>query len=157
MEGRRSGYDNPVTNSYRDFNSNLIQDLRANQGRASSGPFKGADVLILTTTGAKTGKPRENPLAFSSENGDYVVVASKGGAPTNPAWYHNLVANPVVTVEALGETFKARARVIDGKQDYERLYREHARKMPGFNEYRKRTSRRIPVIVLERVDSEHPA
>ena len=157
MEGRRSGYDNPVTNSYRDFNSNLIQDLRANQGRASSGPFKGADVLILTTTGAKTGKPRENPLAFSSENGDYVVVASKGGAPTNPAWYHNLVANPVVTVEALGETFKARARVIDGEHDYERLYREHARKMPGFNEYRQRTSRRIPVIVLERVDSEHAA
>ena len=94
---------------------------------------------------------------FGYSNTSHVAVASKGGAPTNPAWYHNLVANPVVTVEALGETFKARARVIDGKQDYERLYREHARKMPGFNEYRKRTSRRIPVIVLERVDSEHPA
>ena len=146
-----------MSNSFRDFNQALISDLRANQGRASSGPFKGADVLILTTTGAKTGKPRENPLAFSSENGDYVVVASKGGAPTNPGWYHNLVANPVVTVEALGETFKARARVIDGEHDYERLYREHARKMPGFNEYRQRTSRRIPVIVLERVDSEHAA
>ena len=106
-----------MSNSFRDFNQALISDLRANQGRASGGPFRGADVLILTTTGAKTGKPRENPLAFSSENGDYVVVASKGGAPTNPAWYHNLVANPVVTVEALGETFKARARVIDGEQE----------------------------------------
>ena len=146
-----------MSNSFRDFNQALINDLRANQGRASSGPFKGGDVLILTTTGAKTGEARENPLAFSRDNGNYVVVASKGGAPTNPAWYHNLCANPIVKVEALGETFGARARVIDGEQDYERLYREHARKMPGFNEYRQRTSRRIPVIVLERADSEDAA
>lgn len=146
-----------MSNSFRDFNQALINDLRANQGRASSGPFRGGDVLILTTTGAKSGEARENPLAFSRDNGNYVVVASKGGAPTNPAWYHNLRANPIVKVEALGETFGARARVIDGEQDYERLYREHARKMPGFNEYRQRTSRRIPVIVLERADSEDAA
>ena len=146
-----------MSNSFNDFNTALISDLRANGGRASSGPFKGGDVLILTTTGAKTGAPRENPLAFSKDDGNYVVVASKGGAPSHPAWYHNLRANPIVKVVALGETFKARARVIDGKQDYERLYREHARKMPGFNEYRQRTSRRIPVIVLERADSEDAA
>ena len=146
-----------MSNRFRDFNQDLIDDLRANQGRASSGPFRGGDVLILTTTGAKTGEPRENPLAFSKDDGDYVVVASKGGAPTNPAWYHNLRANPVVKVEALGETFRARARVIDAEEDYERLYRQHARKMPGFNEYRQRTSRRIPVIVLERADSERAA
>ena len=146
-----------MSNSFNDFNQALISDLRANGGRASGGPFKGGDVLILTTTGAKTGAPREIPLAFSKDNGNYVVVASKGGAPTNPAWYHNLRANPIVKVEALGETFEARARVIDGDQDYERLYREHARKMPGFNEYRQRTSRRIPVIVLERADSEDAA
>ena len=146
-----------MSNSFNDFNQALISDLRANGGRASGGPFKGGDVLILTTTGAKTGAPRENPLAFSKDDGNYVVVASKGGAPTNPAWYHNLRANPIVKVEALGETFEARARVIDGDQDYERLYREHARKMPGFNEYRQRTSRRIPVIVLERADSEDAA
>jgi len=146
-----------VSNSFNDFNTALISDLRANGGRASSGPFKGGDVLILTTTGAKTGAPRENPLAFSKDDGNYVVVASKGGAPTHPAWYHNLRANPIVKVEALGETFKARATVVDGEEDYERLYREHARKMPGFNEYRQRTSRRIPVIVLERADSEHAA
>jgi len=146
-----------VSNSFNDFNTALIRDLRANGGRASSGPFKGGDVLILTTTGAKTGAPRENPLAFSKDDGNYVVVASKGGAPSHPAWYHNLRANPIVKVEALGETFEARARVIDGEQDYERLYREHARKMPGFNEYRQRTSRRIPVIVLERADSEDAA
>jgi deazaflavin-dependent oxidoreductase (nitroreductase family) len=146
-----------VSNSFNDFNQALINDLRANGGRASSGPFKGGDVLILTTTGAKSGEARENPLAFSRDNGNYVVVASKGGAPTNPAWYHNLRANSFVKVEALGETFGARARVVDGEEDYERLYREHARKMPGFNEYRQRTSRRIPVIVLERADSEDAA
>ena len=146
-----------MSNSFNDFNTALISDLRANGGRASSGPFKGGDVLILTTTGAKTGAPRENPLAFSKDDGNYVVVASKGGAPSHPAWYHNLRANPIVKVEALGETFKARATVVDGEEDYERLYREHARKMPGFNEYRQRTSRRIPVIVLERADSEHAA
>ena len=146
-----------MSNSFNDFNRTLINDLRANGGRASGGPFKGGDVLILTTTGAKTGAPRENPLAFSKDDGNYVVVASKGGAPTNPAWYHNLRVNPIVKVEALGETFEARAHVIDGEEDYERLYREHARKMPGFNEYRQRTSRRVPVIVLERANSEHAA
>jgi len=146
-----------VSNSFNDFNQALIKDLRANGGRASGGPFKGGDVLILTTTGAKTGEARENPLAFSQDDGNYVVVASKGGAPTNPAWYHNLRANPIVKVEALGETFKARASVVDDEEDYERLYREHARKMPGFNEYRQRTSRKIPVIVLQRAGSERAA
>lgn len=154
METAPGGYDICVSNSFRDFNSDLIRDLRANGGRASSGPFKGGDVLILTTTGARTGEPRENPLAFSRDNGHLVVVASKGGAPTNPAWFHNLVANPIVTVEALGEKYDARARVVDGDDEYERLYAEHARKMPGFNDYRRRTSRRIPVIVLERVDND---
>ncbi len=146
-----------MSNSFNDFNQALIKDLRANGGRASGGPFKGGDVLILTTTGAKTGEARENPLAFSQDDGNYVVVASKGGAPTNPAWYHNLRANPIVKVEALGETFKARASVVDDEEDYERLYREHARKMPGFNEYRQRTSRKIPVIVLQRAGSERAA
>ena len=144
-----------MSNSFNDFNQALINDLRANGGRASSGPFKGGDVLILTTTGAKTGAPRENPLAFSKDDGNYVVVASKGGAPTNPAWYHNLRANPIVKVEALGETFDARAHVIEG-EDYERLFQQHAQKMPGFNDYRRKTTRKLPVIVLERADSEHP-
>ena len=139
-----------MSNSFRDFNQALISDLRANQGRASSGPFKGADVLILTTTGAKTGKPRENPLAFSSENGDYVVVASKGGAPTNPAWYHNLRARPEVTVEVGADKFRVRASPVDG-DERRRLYDRHAARLPAFADYEQRTSRRIPVIVLERL------
>jgi deazaflavin-dependent oxidoreductase (nitroreductase family) len=140
-----------MSSSFRDFNHNLITDLRAHGGKATSGPFMGRDLLILTTKGAKSGQPRENPLAFSRDDGKYVVVASKGGAPTNPNWFHNLRTHPVVTVEVLGEKFDARAEVID-TDDYERLYQNHARRMPAFNEYRQRTSRKIPVIVLERLE-----
>ena len=81
------------TGTYGDFNPRLIEDLRANGGRATSGPFGGRRLLILTTRGARTGEPREHPLAYSSAGDDYVVVASKGGGPTNPAWYYNLIAN----------------------------------------------------------------
>ena len=157
MELPAAGYDICVSNSYGDFNRALIEDLRANGGKASAGPFRGGDVLILTTREARSGEVRETPLAFSRDGGDLVIVASKGGAPTNPAWYHNLVANPVVTVEVLGERFDARARIVGDPDEYERLYAEHARKMPGFNDYRRRTTRRIPVVVLERVDSEQVA
>ncbi|HVH63284.1 MAG TPA: nitroreductase family deazaflavin-dependent oxidoreductase [Candidatus Dormibacteraeota bacterium] len=141
-----------MSNSFKNFNKALIQDLRANGGRASSGPFKGADVLILTTKGAKSGEVRENPLAFSRDNGHLVVIASKGGAPSHPAWFHNLVANPAVTVEVLGEKFDASAHVVEDNDEYERLYSAHARRMPGFNEYRRMTSRRIPVVVLDRLN-----
>lgn len=144
-----------MSSSWRDFNQNLIKDMRAHAGRATSGPFLGRDILILTTTGAKTGQTRENPLAYSRDNGHFVVIASRGGSPKNPAWYHNLRANPVVTVEVLGDKFDALAEVVDG-EDYERLYQQHARRMPAFNEYRRRTSRKIPVIVLERIEPNDP-
>jgi deazaflavin-dependent oxidoreductase (nitroreductase family) len=135
--------------AWADFNQNLIEDLRAHGGRATSGPFLGRDVLILTTRGARTGEPRENPLAFSRDGDRLVVIASKGGAPTHPAWYHNLRAHPDVTVEVLGDRFEARATVAGG-DEYERLYAQHANLMPGFWDYRRKTSRKIPVIVLER-------
>ena len=136
--------------SFSDFNRNLIADLRANHGKATSGPFEGRDVLILTTKGAKSGETRENPLVYTRDGEHYVIVASKGGAPTHPSWYHNLSKHPDVTVELKGEKFKARARVIDG-DDYERLYTNHADINPGFHEYRQKTTRKIPVVVLERV------
>ncbi|TAN32542.1 nitroreductase family deazaflavin-dependent oxidoreductase [bacterium] len=139
-----------MSTSFGDFNRALIQDLRAHGGKATAGPFVGRDVLILTTKGAKTGAERETPLAYSRDDGRYVVIASKGGAPTHPAWYHNLVAHPTVTLEVLGDRFDARAHAVDG-EDYERLYAEHARTMPAFNEYRRKTSRKIPVVVLERI------
>ena len=134
--------------SYRDFNRRLIEDLRANGGRATSGPFGGRQLLILTKRGARSAEPRENPLAFSRAGESYVVIGSKGGAPTYPAWYHNLVANPEVTVEVEGRTFPARARVAEG-QEHDRLFRAHAERMPGFWDYQKNTSRKLPVIVLE--------
>jgi deazaflavin-dependent oxidoreductase (nitroreductase family) len=141
-----------VSNNYLAFNEQLIADLRANGGTATMEPFKGGNLLILTTKGARSGAVREHPLAYSSDDGRHVVVASKGGAPTHPAWYHNLVTNPIVTVEVEGEKYTARANVVDDDEEYERLYGQHAQGMPGFNEYRQKTSRRIPVIVLERLD-----
>ena len=123
-----------MSTSYQDFNRNLIKDLRAN-GKATSGPFIGRDVLILTTKGAKSKEVRENPMVYTRDGDHYVVVASKGGSPTHPAWYHNLVTHPEVTVEVNGETFKARARVPQG-DEYERLYQQHASTNPQFLECR---------------------
>jgi deazaflavin-dependent oxidoreductase (nitroreductase family) len=141
-----------VSNSYKDFNQALIANLRANRGKASGGPFKGGQVLILTTKGARTGEPRELPLAYSEDDGHHVIVASQGGAPTHPHWFHNLRKHPIVTVEVEGETYQAKANVVENEEEYERLYAQHAALMPGFNDYRKKTDRRIPVIVLEPVD-----
>jgi deazaflavin-dependent oxidoreductase (nitroreductase family) len=138
--------------SFQDFNRGLISDLRAHGGKATSGPFMGRDVLILTTKGAKSGEVRENPLVYTRDGDHYVIVASKGGAPTHPSWFHNLVAHPTVTVEVRGEKFKARAHVPEG-EEYERLYTHHAEINPNFYEYRQKTSRQIPVVVLERGDS----
>ena len=129
----------------------LMKQIRTNpKGVVTNGPFEGRNVLILTTKGARSGEERQTPLVFSWEEGHQVIVASKGGAPTHPSWYHNLKAHPVVTVEAGGETFQARARVA-GDEDYERLYKQHADPNPGFWDYRKKTDRKIPVIVLERL------
>lgn len=138
-----------MSTTFADFNRNLIADLRANAGRATSGPFGGRDLLILTTTGAKSGEPRENPLAFTRSGDDYVVIASKGGAPSHPAWYHNLLRHPDVVLEVGGERFPARARVAHG-EERDRLYAAQAALMPGFAEYQQKTSRRIPVVVLSR-------
>jgi deazaflavin-dependent oxidoreductase (nitroreductase family) len=139
-----------VSTTYADFNTNLIADLRANRGQATSGPFRGGSVLILTTTGAKSGETRENPLAYTRAGVNYVIIASKGGAPTHPAWFHNLVANPEVKVEVLGATIPVRARVAEG-EEHQRLYDAQAAIMPGFAEYQKKTTRKIPLVVLEPV------
>jgi deazaflavin-dependent oxidoreductase (nitroreductase family) len=135
--------------TYSSFNEQLIADLRAHGGQATSGPFVGRPVLILTTVGARSRQPRETPLAYTRDGENYVVIASKGGAPTHPAWYHNLLATPTVTVEVLGERFEARARVAEG-EEHDRLYANQARLMPAFADYQRRTARKIPVIVLER-------
>ncbi len=130
------------------FNENLIEEFRANGGKVS-GMFAGAPLLLLTTTGAKSGQPRVAPLAYTTDNGNLVIIASKGGAPTNPDWFHNILANPEVTVELGTESFPARATVAETERD--RLYDQMAAQMPGFAEYQKNTTRRIPVVVLERI------
>jgi deazaflavin-dependent oxidoreductase (nitroreductase family) len=135
--------------SYGDFNRDLVADLRAHKGKATSGPFVGRDVLILTTRGARSGETRVTPVVYSRDGERYVIVASKGGAPTNPAWFHNLKAHSHVTIEVGGEKFAAHARVVD-EDDYERLYQHHASINPTFHDYRKKTTRKIPVVVLER-------
>lgn len=132
-----------------DYNQRLIDDLRANGGVATLAPFTGARLLILHTRGARSGAARETPLAFSHDGDRYVVIASKGGAPDNPAWYHNLVASPDVEIELPPQRFRARAVTLREGDEYERLYKQHADEKPTFWTYREKTDRRIPVVVLE--------
>jgi len=111
--------------------------------------FKGAPILLLTTRGAKSGTVYTTPLAYTRDGNRLVIIASKGGAPSNPAWYHNLVANPTVTVEVGPEKFEAKASVAQG-DERDRLFDAQAALMPNFAEYQQNTTRRIPVVVLER-------
>lgn len=137
----------------RDWNSDnreLIAEFRAKGGKVD-GRFAGRPLLLLTTTGARSGQPRTTPLVYSTDGDRLVVIASKGGAPTNPDWYHNLVANPVTTVEVGAERFRARATVAAGVER-ERLFDQQAAQMPFFAEYQRKVARRIPVVVLERLD-----
>lgn len=133
----------------RTFNSDLIEQFRANNGDIKEGMFKGAPLLLLTTTGARSGQQRVNPLAYTRDGDDYVIIASKGGAPSHPDWYHNIVAHPRVTIEVGAERFEADARVAEG-QERDRLYAAQAKLMPGFAEYQQKTSRQIPVVILRR-------
>ncbi len=131
-----------------DFNKGIIEEFRRNQGKVG-GPFQGAPVLLLTTKGAKSGRQHTTPLMYLPDGERIVVFASMGGAPKNPAWYHNLVANPVTTVEANGEKFEAKATVAQG-DERDKLFARQSKAYPQFAEYQQKTTRRIPVIVLER-------
>ncbi len=128
------------------YNQAVIEHFRANGGKVNHPN----PLLLLTTTGAKSGQSRTTPVAYSRDGDRLVIAATKGGAPTNPDWYYNLVANPIVTVELGTERFQARATQVTG-EERDRLYAEHARLMPGFAEYPKKTARVIPVFVLERI------
>lgn len=127
----------------------LIADIREH-GKPTKGPFVGKDVLVLTTTGARTGTSRSTPLMYSRDGDRYVVVASKGGAPTHPSWFHNLRKHAIVTVDVGGERFRARAHVVP-EPERRRLYDQHARANAVFWEYERKTTRRIPVVALERL------
>jgi len=134
------------SNETNDRNQRIIEEFRANEGKVG-GRFEGKTLLLLHTTGAKSGKERVNPVAYVQEDGKYVVIASKGGAPTNPDWYYNILAHPHVTVEVGTETFPVKARVAE-EPERTRLYNKMVEMMPGFDDYRRRTERKIPVIEL---------
>jgi len=131
-----------------DWNRRIIEEFRANKGKVG-GPFEGAPLLLLTTTGAKSGQQRTTPLVYMADGDRMLIFASKAGAPTNPDWYHNLVAHPQVTVEVGTETLNVTAVVITG-EERDRLYAKQAAINPGFAEYETKTTRKIPVIALER-------
>ncbi|MHB1987731.1 MAG: nitroreductase family deazaflavin-dependent oxidoreductase [Acidimicrobiales bacterium] len=131
-----------------DWNAQIIGEFRANGGKVG-GQFEGAPVLLLHTTGAKSGAERVNPVMYLELDARVFVFASKAGAPSNPDWYHNLVANPDVTVELGTEQFSARALPLE-EEERIRVYDEQARRYPGFREYQDNTERVIPVVELTR-------
>ena len=132
-----------------DWNKAIIEEFRANGGKVG-GPFANMPLLLLHTTGAKSGQTRVNPVAYIPDGDRLVVAASKAGAPTNPDWYHNIAASPDVKVEVGADSFSAQATIVD-EPERTALFAKMAARNPGFAEYERKTSRVIPVIALSRV------
>jgi deazaflavin-dependent oxidoreductase (nitroreductase family) len=130
------------------FNGPVIDEFRANGGQCA-GPLAGNPMVLLTTTGARSGQPRVSPLTYTTDGDRWVLIASKAGADHHPAWYHNIVAHPEVTLEVGRERFAARAEVVTG-DERERLFAERIAVMPRFGRYRELTDREIPVVVISR-------
>jgi deazaflavin-dependent oxidoreductase (nitroreductase family) len=128
------------------FNQSVIDEFRANGGE-TSGPFAGAPLLLLNSTGAKSGETRTSPVVHTRDGDRYIIIASKAGADTNPSWYHNLMANPTATIEVGAETIPVVATVAEG-EERTRLYDAQAALMPNFAEYAEKTTRQIPVFIL---------
>lgn len=134
-----------------DFNKKVIEEFRANGG-VCGGPFEGMPMILVTMTGAKSGRELCSPLVYSTDGDDVVIIASKGGAPQHPNWYHNLVANPTVTVEVGSEKWEATAELAHG-EERQRLYDAQAAQMPQFDGYAEQAAavgREIPVFRLVR-------
>jgi len=129
-------------------NENIIKEFRENAGKVG-GPFAGMNLLLITIKGAKSGTLRTNPLAYSKDGDSYVVIASKGGADTNPDWYHNLTTNPNATIEVGTDKIDVVASEAKGAER-DRLYAAQAELYPGFKGYEQKTTRKIPVFVLKR-------
>jgi deazaflavin-dependent oxidoreductase (nitroreductase family) len=138
-----------MSNQVNDWNAKIIDEFRNNAGKVG-GPFEGAPMVLLHTRGAKSGQERVNPVVYQPVGDALAVFASKGGADTNPDWYHNIVANPRFTVEVGTDTFEVQGRVAEG-EERQRLWEQQKKDMPGFAEYEQKTTRQIPVVVLERV------
>ncbi len=130
-----------------DWNQGTIEEFRANNGRVG-GVFEGAPLLLLHHVGARTGTARVNPLMYQAVDGGYAVFASKGGADSNPDWFYNLAANPQITIELGTDVIAVTARVAEG-EERERIWEHQKQDRPQFADYERRTTRDIPVIVLE--------
>jgi len=137
-----------VARAQNELNRRFIDAIRAGGGTLPDGA-SGAPILLLTTTGRRSGQPRTVPLLYTRDGERYVVLASYLGSPTHPDWYHNLLAQPTATVELPGERFAVRCSVAQGAER-DRLFERQAAQMPMFTEYQQKTSRRIPVVLLER-------
>jgi len=131
-----------------DFNQQIIEEFRANGGKVGGG-FEGAPMVLVHHTGAKSGAERVTPLVYQAIDGGWAVFASKGGAPDNPAWFHNLRANPDTVIEVGDDTIEVTARVAD-PDEREPIWATQKQVMPGFAEYEAKTDRVIPVVILER-------
>ena len=129
-----------------DWNKGIIEEFRANGGKVG-GQFEKAPLLLLHTTGAKSGRARVNPVMYQADGDSLVVFASKAGAPTSPDWFHNLVANPRASVEVGDRTVNVSAQIVDG-ETRERLWSRQKELYPGFADYESKTTRQIPVVVL---------
>jgi deazaflavin-dependent oxidoreductase (nitroreductase family) len=132
-----------------ELNPPIIEEFRSNGGKIG-GQFTGKNLLLLHTIGAKSHQPRVNPIGYMKDGNAFVIIASKGGAPTNPDWYHNLLAHPEVELEVGTERFKAHATLPE-REERDRLFANFVQQEPGFGEYQKNTSRLLPVILLKRM------
>ena len=132
-----------------DWTEMLKTTLRTGDGEIPSGPLAGKPHLIMTSTGARTGEPREAILSFVRDGEKYVVAGTASGAPKDPAWVRNVTANPIVKVEAQGRTFQARAQIVTDEATYRRLWAAHVESRPDFAAYPAKAGRKIPIITLE--------
>ncbi|PZG40888.1 nitroreductase family deazaflavin-dependent oxidoreductase [Spongiactinospora gelatinilytica] len=135
-----------------DFNQQIIDEFRANDGRVG-GPFEDARLLLLTTTGARSGARHTTPVGYLPDGGRMLIIGSAGGSPRHPAWYHDLLADPVVTVETGAFTFRARAAVLEGAER-DAIFARAVEADPGWAEYQAKTTRVIPVVALTPIDDE---
>lgn len=132
---------------FNDFNRKIVEEFRSSGGVVGP-PFEGAPMVLLNHTGARSGTLRTSPLVFTRDGDRYVIIASKGGAPAHPDWYHNVKANPRVTLEVGTETFEADSEILESGPERDRLYDQMAAAMPNFREYQDGTDRVIPVVAL---------
>jgi len=141
--------DIPSADFMKDFNKSIVDEFRANDGKVG-GQFAGANLLLLTTTGAKSGQPRLAPLAYFTIDGKLIIIGSKAGADTNPDWVHNLRANPAAHIEVGSDAYDVTGRELP-KAERDGLFDKIVAAAPGFGEYQSNTSRVIPLFELQRI------